>query len=323
MSLPHPLISIIIPCHNYAHTLGDTLKSIQSQTLTDWEAIIVNDGSSDNTQELVERFTHSDERFIGIYQDRRGVSAARNTGMRIAKGSYLLFLDADDLISPKKLEIHKKHFEANAEIDISYSYCQYFHTSEPHKLYPSFDLTHTEWMQKHYDKGSKIAAALVKRNLFVISSPIIKRSTLSKKITFKENMKFYEDWLFWFSCAAENLSFHYCDNEECLTLIRVHDTSTVQDKEKMFGCIPPFRQEIGAILNKLNVAEFPNKKSLKKTNKKLLEKWCRKKLRNAGLSASTLGAMITETNLKTTCTATAKHIAKAPTYFLKTFFRPR
>ncbi len=89
-----PTVSVIIPCYNQARYLADALKSVQAQTWPDWEAVLVNDGSTDDTAAVAAQFLDSRIRYI--YQDNQGLSAARNTGIRAAQGRYLAFLDSDD-----------------------------------------------------------------------------------------------------------------------------------------------------------------------------------------------------------------------------------
>jgi glycosyltransferase involved in cell wall biosynthesis len=98
------LVSIIVPCYNYGYFLPETLDSILAQSYTKWECIIVDDGSTDNTKDVATTYLITDQRFRYIYQNNRGLSAARNTGIKLSKGSYIQFLDADDLLQEKKLE---------------------------------------------------------------------------------------------------------------------------------------------------------------------------------------------------------------------------
>jgi len=102
-TLKSPIVSVIIPCYNHGHYLPCAVNSVLAQTFTDWEAIIVDDGSTDNTREVAAQFT--DPRIRYIYQENRGLAAARNTGIRAAQGKYLAFLDADDEWEPRFLEI--------------------------------------------------------------------------------------------------------------------------------------------------------------------------------------------------------------------------
>jgi glycosyltransferase involved in cell wall biosynthesis len=102
-----PLVSVIIPTYNRAHLIGETLVSVLSQTYLNWECIIVDDGSTDNTLEIVTAFLDRDNRFQ--YHQRptnrtKGACACRNYGFELAKGVYINWLDSDDLFSSNKIE---------------------------------------------------------------------------------------------------------------------------------------------------------------------------------------------------------------------------
>ncbi len=118
------LISIVVPAYNVALFISETLESIRKQTFTNWEAIIVDDGSTDNTVEVIKDYISSDNRFRLICQDNSGVSVARNTGILAASGMYLSFLDGDDMWQPTFLE---ELFNAFQEGNISMAYCGYTH----------------------------------------------------------------------------------------------------------------------------------------------------------------------------------------------------
>lgn len=101
----HPLVSIIIPTYNRAHLIGETLDSVLAQTYTNWECIVVDDGSTDNTEAVVMGYVKKDTRFQ--YHKRRGVwkkgsCSCRNIGILISKGEFFQFLDSDDIISSNK-----------------------------------------------------------------------------------------------------------------------------------------------------------------------------------------------------------------------------
>ena len=98
------MISIIVPVYNTGRKLEDMLFCIQAQSYTDWELILVDDGSSDETSEICDQACCNDSRISCIHQENAGVSAARNRGMGIAKGEYITFLDADDWIDINYLE---------------------------------------------------------------------------------------------------------------------------------------------------------------------------------------------------------------------------
>lgn len=99
-----PLISIVMPTYNRAHTIQNSINSILDQTYTNWELLIIDDGSIDNTKEIIQPFL-KDKRIQYDYQENQGECIARNEGMKKSKGEYIAFLDSDDKFLPKKLEI--------------------------------------------------------------------------------------------------------------------------------------------------------------------------------------------------------------------------
>lgn len=103
-----PLISVVIPCHNARNFLTYTLRSLRAQTLTNWEAIIIDDGSEDNSAEIAWSVTQSDVRVKLLYQSNWGVSQTRNKGAETSRAPLVAFLDADDIWHPEFLaEMHK------------------------------------------------------------------------------------------------------------------------------------------------------------------------------------------------------------------------
>ena len=106
------LISIITPTYNRAHLLAQTIASVCAQTYPAWELIIIDDGSTDNTAEVVKKYTDKDSRIKYFYQENRGVPAARNLGIRNAEGKYLTFLDADDIYFPDSLNNLREFFRS-------------------------------------------------------------------------------------------------------------------------------------------------------------------------------------------------------------------
>lgn len=111
------MISIIIPAYNTEQYIGRCLESIKSQTYSDWEAIIVNDGSKDNTGTICDNYALIDSRFKIIHQKNEGVVAARENAISCAKGEYLAFVDSDDYIAPNMLkEMHALAEERNLDI---------------------------------------------------------------------------------------------------------------------------------------------------------------------------------------------------------------
>lgn len=111
--------SIIVPAYNVAHCIRQTLDSLLAQTCTDYEIVVVDDGATDNTVEIVQ--SYDDPRIRLVRQTNRGLAGARNSGIDAARGAYIGFCDADDLWHPEKLECHIAHLELNPGLGVSYS----------------------------------------------------------------------------------------------------------------------------------------------------------------------------------------------------------
>ena len=107
--------SIIVPAYNAANTLIRCVDSILTQTFQDYEAILVNDGSTDNTKEIIDEYARKDARIIALHKSNGGVSSARNEGIKAARGEYIVFIDADDYINNTYLENFNK---SNADLII-------------------------------------------------------------------------------------------------------------------------------------------------------------------------------------------------------------
>ena len=98
-----PVVSVVVPVYNTEPFLAECLHSLEKQTLTDIEIILVNDGSTDNSGRLLREYAGKDARFVYVEQENQGLSAARNTGMEHASGHYLAFLDSDDWLAENAL----------------------------------------------------------------------------------------------------------------------------------------------------------------------------------------------------------------------------
>ncbi len=112
----NPFISLIIPVYNKGKYIDQCIRSILEQTFTDFEVIIIDDGSTDNCEEIIKRYT---DRRIHLYsQTNQGVSVARNNGIRVSRGEYLIFIDADDYIENDFLEVLFHKYQAYPDVDV-------------------------------------------------------------------------------------------------------------------------------------------------------------------------------------------------------------
>ena len=130
-----PPISVIIPCHNAARFLGETIDSVLAQTFSAFELILVDDGSTDGTANVIDRYRRLEGRLICDSGPNRGVSAARNRGTGLARGRYLQYLDADDLLRPDALRAKFEALESSGA-DIAYTDWQKLIESPPGRFVP-------------------------------------------------------------------------------------------------------------------------------------------------------------------------------------------
>lgn len=110
------MVSIIIPVYNTKPYLGKCIQSVKSQTYKDWECIIVDDGSTDGSGDLLRDITQGDDRFTIITQENSGLASARNKGMEHSRGEYWFFLDSDDWVEPHALATLNRYLESNLDV---------------------------------------------------------------------------------------------------------------------------------------------------------------------------------------------------------------
>jgi glycosyltransferase involved in cell wall biosynthesis len=250
------LVSIIVPCFNYGWILAETLDSILAQTHGNWECIIINDGSADDTQAVAEHYQAKDARFRYVYQANGGLSAARNHGLRLAKGKYLQFLDADDLLAPRKLAIQAAYLDAHPEVDLIYGDVRYFRHGELGTLSRSLNMEDKPWMPGVTGKGEPLLKGLLQQNIMVVTAPLLRATVLNKTGPFAEDLRSMEDWDFWVRCALNGACFHYDDTPATWSLVRVHATSMSQDLTKMFKFEVIARLRIQKLLEKQNYTDL-------------------------------------------------------------------
>lgn len=265
MTTELPLVSIIIPTYNYGHLIGETISCLKEQTYAKWEAIIVDDGSIDNTESVVKKFALEDSRIIYIKQENKGVSNARNTGLKHAKGDYIQFLDADDLISQYKIKLQIEYFEEHKEMDICLVNALFFNNNSKKKLYTDLLLKNESKTQIVNGSGYLIVSAFLETNLSVIESPLFKKYILEKTGKFKEDMHYLEDWDFWFRVAINNFNFKFLTDTKAFVLIRSHDKSATKQSNKI-------KVAEGRLRNLFNDYVFHSELLLENEKKELIQR---------------------------------------------------
>jgi glycosyltransferase involved in cell wall biosynthesis len=227
-----PLISVIVPCYNYAHYIGDCLESILVQTYINWECIVVDDGSTDNSVDVINEYCSKDNRIKCFTQINSGPTIARNFGLKISQGEYVQFLDADDKIESKKFETQLQLFEANKNVDLIYSEAKFFSNANPEKLYDNLDLVSKSDLKTISGSGDNLIQALLKENIMVICSPLTKKKVFNDFGGMDTDLYYYEDWELWARLAMHDCVFLYDASEKSRALVRAHDSYS-KDEFKM------------------------------------------------------------------------------------------
>lgn len=172
----HSLVSVIVSCYNYAQFLGEALDSVIAQTYPHWECIIINDGSPDNTEEIASEYCKKDSRFKYLYKENGGHSSARNLGIKVSAGKYILPLDADDTITNNYLEKAVETLDSDQNVKLVTGQVQLFGNSAEKICFRLFDLR-----------------SFLVVNYITISS-LFRRTDFDKTNGFDETMKVFEDW---------------------------------------------------------------------------------------------------------------------------------
>ncbi|MGI9106245.1 MAG: glycosyltransferase family 2 protein [Pyrinomonadaceae bacterium] len=182
-----PAVSIIMPAYNTAQYIGEALDSALAQTFTDYEIIVVNDGSPD-TKELEQTLAPYRERIVYIEQENRGSSAARNTGLRASRGRFIALLDSDDVWEPEYLSTHVEALERDASIDVIYPNALLFgESSNAGKTY----------MEVCPSEGEITFARLVAQECYVWGGVTARRETVFRAGLFDEELGSAEDFDLW------------------------------------------------------------------------------------------------------------------------------
>jgi glycosyltransferase involved in cell wall biosynthesis len=231
------LVTVIIPCFNYGHFLPETLESVSRQSRDLWECIVVDDGSTDDSEAVAQAHVRADSRFKYIYQSNRGLSAARNRGIRAGRGEYFQFLDADDLIESRKLERHVRYLEERRDVDVVYSPVRYFTTARKQDRRYSMREPDEPWMPGTSGHGESVLWVLAKLNIMAVNCPLVRRTVVTRAGLFSERLRALEDWDYWIRCARHDIQFQFLDEPETYALVRDHPGSMGKDDVRVKGAL--------------------------------------------------------------------------------------
>ena len=247
-----PRVSVIIPTYNRAHFIVDAIESVLAQTFKNKEIVIVDDGSTDNTKEILSGLQ---DRVRYIYQENSGPTCARNRGILASNAEYIAFLDSDDIWLPEKLEVQIARFKLKRELGLVYSDAYRFFsdktTMEPETEFSRLK-PHSGWTFEH----------LFRDNFVHTSTVVVRKRCLEKVGVFDEGGNFVpaEDYDLWLRIAAR-YQIDYINKP----LIKYRDHSANISGKNMLDELP----QVIAVLEKIlswdprlaeSLGDFKNKR---------------------------------------------------------------
>jgi len=219
-------VSVIMPAYNAANHISHAIESVLKQTYSDWELIVIDDGSTDNTADIVKQYTEQDSRIRYLWQLNGKQGKARNKGISISKGEIIAFLDADDLWLPEKLEKQIDKFH-NLTADLIYS--------SSYTFVKDFDISNaglisTEEICLSGETGFEI---LLNKNLVLILTVLCRKDAIYRAGNFSEDTAIAEDYHLWLKMLLTGSRF-YGMNEITAAYHFNPQSFTGNDKEALF-----------------------------------------------------------------------------------------
>lgn len=214
------LVSVIMPAYNAAQHIAESIASVQAQTYRNWELLVIDDGSIDDTAAIVKHHSAHDSRIKYVYQKNAKQSRARNNGIARAVGEYIAFLDSDDIWFSDKLYLQMQAFNDN-NVDLIFSEAVTFEN----KFRESFD-KQTMGSGRGTYCGTQGLTIFLDKNQIPTLTVVVKKVSLSKVANFTESEKFpnAEDYHLWLKLLLEGCSFY--GMSDILGAYRVHSAST-------------------------------------------------------------------------------------------------
>lgn len=210
MSSNDPFVSIIIPAYNAAGYLKEAVDSALSQTYKNCEVVVVDDGSTDGTKNVLGSHV-ADGRIKYIYQPNKGLASARNTGIRAAKGEFIALLDADDVFLPAKVGEQISALESRPDFGVCYS--DLLHFTDPPATRATAMRAGTEPRKFYHHRygypSGDILAPLLRRQFINPLAVLARKSIFEEYGYFDENLRRSEDWDLWLRWAHAGVKFYY------------------------------------------------------------------------------------------------------------------
>ncbi|WP_430466468.1 glycosyltransferase family 2 protein [Winogradskyella ouciana] len=211
-----PLVSIIIPTFNRCQYIGEALDSIIAQTYTNWECIVVDDGSTDNTAAILKEYCNRDSRIQYLVRPDnfpKGSNGSRNYGVTISKGELIAFNDDDDFWLPNKLELQVPIFKQHPEAGLVTGHIEYVNEKGER----------SGRVIKQKGNHGKVFKDILLKNRMSMITPVLRRKVFDKVGFFNTDFKIFEDWEFWRRVAYY---YPFYSIDKVLACVRKHDTNT-------------------------------------------------------------------------------------------------
>lgn len=216
MASKAPRISVIMPAYNCGSYISEAIESIVRQSFSDWELIVMDDGSEDNTYSIAQDWAAKDSRIIVIHQENTGQALASNNAISVARGKYIAKMDADDISHPDRLKRQYDYMEHNPSCEIVTTFVRIVDAEG--------NPTGEVWRAERTAFSPAQIKLLLPIENCVANAPLLARSALMKKYGYR-NIFSAEDYDLWLRLAADNIAIHKIPLE--LYLYRRHNMSTI------------------------------------------------------------------------------------------------
>ena len=223
-------ISVIVPCYNQGHFLNESVGSVLAQTYTNWECIIVNDGSTDNTERVALEYSRTDSRIKYLKKENGGLSSARNAGLDVAEGGYIQFLDADDVLESGKFEQQLEILNQTEKLERAVLYTNYSFGKAGNIYENGSKVISVEFNSDNYlpELITRWESDLViPCHCFLFSSDFF----LNDRIRFDETLPNHEDFECWLAIFSKDPRVIFTDKILCR--YRLNDASMSTDMRRM------------------------------------------------------------------------------------------
>jgi glycosyltransferase involved in cell wall biosynthesis len=280
-----PLVSVIIPCYNSQKYLAETLESVLSQSYINIELLCIDNGSTDTTLSILNTFKAKDSRIQVLFEAEKGASYARSLGMKNANGTYIQFLDSDDIISIDKLDLQIAHLQEN-DLDLVVS----------DRVIKDENLSSTiEQLDFSSVKDFPLETAITQ--IIITGNPIYKKAIVDQVGGYTPNLKMAQDWEFHIKLFLENIKIGYLPGAFLISRTVVDSLSSNWKEISFFGSkvITQYRDQLARknvvknqdVFNKIvrvysDTAIFVSNHEIKKECLRQLDFWNHEKRISSG-----------------------------------------